>query len=143
MNINNIRMDTVVSIVITVILFTILERIKFYNRGLRIFRSGALILYKKLLSTIWRILVLSNLDTNLGILKYVTNKPELHCWYHSTGKGKNRNFATKFSLWDFIFNTAYHPQNKKAENYGLKTYFPENYFRQFIYLFRPFKNNSK
>jgi sterol desaturase/sphingolipid hydroxylase (fatty acid hydroxylase superfamily) len=63
----------------------------------------------------------------------------MHRIHHTTGKGRNRNFATKFAIWDWVFGTALLPQ-EKADEYGLKTYFPENYFKQFLFAFRNFKN---
>lgn len=94
---------------------------------------------KGMISAIWGMYIHSNIDVRTGFMQYFFNGPEMHRWHHSAGKGRNRNFATKLALWDWIFGTAYFPRNQKANEYGLKTFFPENYFIQFIFAFRKFK----
>lgn len=89
-------------------------------------------------SAIWGMYIHSNINVNSGILQYFINGPEMHRWHHSTGKGRNRNFSTKLAVWDWIFGTSYFPK-EKAKKYGLKTYFPSNYFSQFTFAFRRFK----
>lgn len=97
------------------------------------------IAYKGFISAVWGMWIHANININTGKLQLIINGPEMHRWHHSTGKGRNRNFATKLAIWDWIFGTAYLPENSKAEEYGLKTFFPNNYFTQFIFAFRPFK----
>lgn len=96
--------------------------------------------YKGVISAVWGMYIHSNLNLKTGILQRVINGPEMHRIHHTTGKGRNRNFATKFAIWDWIFGSAYLPE-EKAEEYGLKTFFPNNYFKQFIFAFRSFKKN--
>lgn len=98
--------------------------------------------YKGVISAVWGMYIHSNINVKTGKLQMIFNSPEMHRWHHTTGKGRNKNFATKLAIWDWIFNTAYLPP-EKAEEYGLKTYFPDNYFKQFIYAFRPFKKKNK
>ncbi len=100
------------------------------------------IAYKGVISAIWGMYIHSNIDVKTGWLQKIINGPEMHRWHHSTGKGRNRNFATKFAVWDWIFGTAYLPDNKPDE-YGLKTYFPAHYFKQTLYAFRTFKKAKK
>lgn len=97
--------------------------------------------YKGVISAVWGMYIHSNINVNSGKLQYIINGPEMHRWHHTTGKGRNRNFATKLAIWDWLFNTAYLPQ-EKANEYGLKTFFPKNYFIQFLYAFRPFRKNK-
>ncbi|GAB4289981.1 MAG: hypothetical protein Kow0098_08230 [Ignavibacteriaceae bacterium] len=99
------------------------------------------IAYKGVISAIWGMYIHSNLNVRTGILQKFINGPEMHRWHHSTGKGRNRNFATKLAIWDWLFGTAYLP-GSKVDEYGLKTYFPPNYFRQFVFAFRSFRNPS-
>ena len=80
----------------------------------------------------------SNLDIKTGWFQKFINGPEMHRIHHTTGKGRNRNFATKFAIWDWIFGTAFLPE-EKANEYGLKTFFPDNFLKQFIFAFRGFK----
>ncbi|OGU34957.1 MAG: fatty acid hydroxylase [Ignavibacteria bacterium GWB2_35_6b] len=100
------------------------------------------IAYKGVISAIWGMYIHSNLNVNTGKFQLIINGPEMHRWHHTTGKGRNRNFATKFAFWDWIFDSAYLPENEKASDYGLKTFFPSNYFRQFIFAFRSFKRQQ-
>jgi sterol desaturase/sphingolipid hydroxylase (fatty acid hydroxylase superfamily) len=100
------------------------------------------IAYKGVISAIWGMYIHSNIDVKTGWLQKIINGPEMHRWHHSTGKGRNRNFATKFAIWDWVFGTAFLPDNKPDE-YGLKTYFPNHYFAQTVYAFRSFKITKK
>ncbi len=99
------------------------------------------IAYKGVISAIWGMYIHSNIDVRTGWLQKIINGPEMHRWHHSTGKGRNRNFATKLAIWDWIWGTAFLPQNKPDE-YGLKTYFPEHYFSQTFFAFRSFKKKK-
>lgn len=98
--------------------------------------------YKAMISAVWGMYIHSNLNLQTGNLQKIINGPEMHRWHHSTGKGRNRNFATKFAFWDWIFGTAYLPDFKPDE-YGLKTYFPAHYLKQTLYAFRRFKKTKK
>jgi sterol desaturase/sphingolipid hydroxylase (fatty acid hydroxylase superfamily) len=100
------------------------------------------IAYKGVLSAVWGMYIHSNLDLHTGKLQKIINGPEMHRWHHSTGKGRNRNFATKLAIWDWIFGTAFLPETKPDE-YGLKTSFPKNYFMQTLFAFRTFKRASR
>ncbi|MEW6004112.1 MAG: sterol desaturase family protein [Stygiobacter sp.] len=94
--------------------------------------------YKGVISAVWGMYIHSNINVKTGWLQKIINGPEMHRIHHTTGKGRNRNFATKLAIWDWIFNTAFTPR-EKAEDYGLKTFFPENFFQQFLFAFRSFK----
>lgn len=96
------------------------------------------IAYKGVISAVWGMYIHSNLDVKTGKLQKIINGPEMHRWHHSTGKGRNRNFATKLAIWDWIWGTAYLPETKPDE-YGLKTYFPTHYLSQTLFAFRSFK----
>lgn len=96
------------------------------------------IAYKGLISAIWGMYIHSNIEIRSGWLQKIINGPEMHRWHHSTGKGRNRNFATKFAFWDWMFGTAFLPETK-PEEYGLKTYFPPHYFKQTLFAFRSFR----
>ena len=100
------------------------------------------IAYKGVISAVWGMYIHSNLNVHTGKLQKIINGPEMHRWHHSTGKGRNRNFATKLAIWDWIFGTAYFPETKPDE-YGLKTYFPNHYFKQTLYAFRRFKRSNR
>ena len=99
------------------------------------------IAYKGVISAVWGMYIHSNLNVHTGKLQRIINGPEMHRWHHSTGKGRNRNFATKLAIWDWIFGTAFLPETKPDE-YGLKTYFPKHYFNQTLFAFRTFKKSK-
>jgi len=99
------------------------------------------IAYKGVLSAVWGMYIHSNLNVRTGKLQRIINGPEMHRWHHSTGKGRNRNFATKLAIWDWIFGTAFLPETKPDE-YGLKTFFPKHFFMQILFAFRTFKKSK-
>ncbi|MGA9115777.1 MAG: sterol desaturase family protein [Bacteroidota bacterium] len=101
--------------------------------------SPEVIPLKGVVSAVWGMYIHSNLDIRSGALQKVFNGPEMHRWHHTTGKGRNRNFATKLAVWDWMFGTAYLPAGEKAAQYGLKTPFPGHYLRQFVFAFRNFR----
>ena len=96
------------------------------------------IAYKGLISAVWGMYIHCNVNIQSGWLQKIINGPEMHRWHHSTGKGRNRNFATKLAFWDWIFGTAFLP-GTKVDEYGLKTFFPAHYFKQTLFAFRSFK----
>jgi len=98
--------------------------------------------YKGVISAVWGMYIHSNLNVYSGVLQKFINGPEMHRWHHSTGKGRNRNFATKLAIWDWLFGTAFLPDTKPDE-YGLKTYFPQHYFMQTLFAFRSFKRAGR
>ena len=99
------------------------------------------IAYKGVISAVWGMYIHSNINVRTGKLQRIINGPEMHRWHHSTGKGRNRNFATKLAIWDWIFGTAFLPETK-PEEYGLKTSFPKHYFMQTLFAFRTFKKSK-
>ena len=101
------------------------------------------IAFKGMISAVWGMYIHANINVHSGKLQLIINGPEMHRWHHSTGKGRNRNFSTKLAIWDWIFGTAYLPKDQKVDKYGLKTFFPKNYFKQFIFAFRAFKNKTR
>ncbi len=103
---------------------------------------ASVIAYKGVISAVWGMYIHSNLNIHTGRLQHFINGPEMHRWHHTTGKGRNRNFATKLAVWDWMFGTAYFPLEQKAEVYGLISAFPKHYVRQFFYAFRRFKKKK-
>lgn len=101
------------------------------------------IAYKGVISAVWGMYIHSNINVNTGALQYIINGPEMHRWHHDVGKGRNRNFATKLAIWDWIWGSAYLPRPEKPQEYGLKTYFPNNFIMQFIFAFMDSKARKK
>lgn len=73
-------------------------------------------------STIWGDFNHANLDVGLGPLGYLFNSPRMHLWHHdrSDEGGVAKNFGIVFSLWDFIFRTAYWPRDRAPERLGYR-----------------------
>jgi hypothetical protein len=80
----------------------------------------------------------SNIDWDMGPLKWVINGPYLHRWHHAR-EVHDVNFATKFSFWDWLLGTAYLPEGRKPESYGLDVNWPLNIVVQQAFAFRKFK----
>jgi sterol desaturase/sphingolipid hydroxylase (fatty acid hydroxylase superfamily) len=94
---------------------------------------------KGLIDALWGMFNHSNLRVRMGWLLYALNGPELHRWHHDRRAPRGGvNLATKLSLWDWIFGTAYYPKEIRAGAYGLSAEgFPyQSYARQFLYAFR-------
>lgn len=72
------------------------------------------------LSTAWGHFNHSNLNVGLGPLGYVFNSPRMHLWHHdiSTEGGPAKNFAIVFSLWDWLFRTAFWPRDRSPAQIG-------------------------
>lgn len=53
----------------------------------------------------------SNLRVRMGPLRYLLNGPEMHVWHHAhpSAGPQNVNFAINFTVWDWLFRTAYLP----------------------------------
>ena len=60
----------------------------------------------------------TNVNVNIGFLKYIFITPEYHRVHHSVGRNSNRNIGTTFSLWDRMFGTYIDPATLPA-NYRL------------------------
>lgn len=99
--------------------------------------SPEVAIIKGCVDAVWGMYLHSNINVRSGVLQYVFNGPEMHRWHHATdAEAHNKNFSTKIALWDWIFGTAYRPDNKKPSGYGLGQPFPENYVAQHLYAFR-------
>jgi sterol desaturase/sphingolipid hydroxylase (fatty acid hydroxylase superfamily) len=58
----------------------------------------------------------ANLRWRIGWLRFIINSPQMHIWHHNHPECGpiNRNFGLTFSLWDWIFGTAYVPDHDPA-----------------------------
>ncbi len=98
---------------------------------------------KGMISAVWGMYIHCNIDVRSGKLQYIINGPEMHRWHHSdkVEEAYNKNFATKFAFWDFIFRTNYFPEGK-ATVYGIPEPFPNGFVKQFLHAFRSFNNKA-
>jgi sterol desaturase/sphingolipid hydroxylase (fatty acid hydroxylase superfamily) len=55
----------------------------------------------------------SNLNISWGPFRYLLNSPRMHIWHHdkTPERPAGVNFGVVFSLWDWIFGTAYMPSD--------------------------------
>jgi sterol desaturase/sphingolipid hydroxylase (fatty acid hydroxylase superfamily) len=62
----------------------------------------------------------SNTRFKLGPLRYLVNSPEMHQWHHAHPDSgpANRNFGIALSIWDWLFGTAYLPNDVGPRRFG-------------------------
>lgn len=106
----------------------------------------AVIPIKALLDAMFGMFIHANVKVKLGKLKYILNSPELHLWHHANYQEVfHANFATKFSVWDHLFGSAYdpgHAPGNKPENWGLGYQYPKDYFLQHAFSVKRFDENK-
>ena len=101
-------------------------------------------LIKGTVDAVWGMYNHSNINVRHGWLIYLINGPQLHRWHHAVNlpdTSRGVNFATKLSIWDWIWGTAYLPKDDIMPVYGIigqKEYPNYSYFRQLWMIFRPF-----
>jgi sterol desaturase/sphingolipid hydroxylase (fatty acid hydroxylase superfamily) len=75
----------------------------------------------------------ANLNWTLGPFKYVLAGPVFHRWHHDKAT-LGKNFASTFSLFDWMFGTFYMPEGKLPANYGLiEDTMPKSFGAQVLY----------
>ena len=76
--------------------------------------SGHVILLVAVFSTLIGHLNHANLRISWGPVRYVLNSPRMHVWHHDEELHypAGQNFAVVFSLWDWVFGTAYLPADR-------------------------------
>lgn len=81
----------------------------------------------------------ANVVLPLGPLKYVLNNPQMHIWHHMKRFPKGRryglNFGLSLSLWDYLFGTAYIPEDGRDIELGFDGVesFPSTFHAQVVY----------
>jgi len=96
---------------------------------------------KALLDAVWGMYIHSNIDVRSGKLQYIINGPEMHQWHHANDRRVfYANFSTKFAVWDWLFGTAFLP-DEKPEEYGLYYDYPKDYFLQHAFSVRRLDEN--
>ncbi len=84
-------------------------------------------------------LIHTNANLSLGPLILLVNGPEMHRWHHSRDELLRQfNFGNNFSIFDWIFGTAY-VNYAAAVDFGLDDvkYPQDSIVEQFLYAFRP------
>lgn len=88
----------------------------------------------------------ANLGWSYGPLGFVFNNPKMHIWHHARelpqGFSTGMNFGISLSLWDYLFRTAYVPEDGQNLVLGFDgdEQFPEDFTGQLII---PFQKNQK
>lgn len=78
----------------------------------------------------------SNLDLGRGWWRYVLNSPRMHIWHHDYDRGGRDtvNFGIIFSIWDWVFGTAYMPEHQpRALGYAGVERHPADFFGQAVW----------
>jgi sterol desaturase/sphingolipid hydroxylase (fatty acid hydroxylase superfamily) len=83
----------------------------------------------------------ANIKITWGVFKYILNNPVMHLYHHASEipKGKNGvNYGISLSVWDYLFNTNYIPEDSGNVEIGFKDddRFPTNFITQNLYGFK-------
>ena len=131
------------------------------------FHWGEIILYKSikyiplaLLGAQWQAILIvavfataignlnhANVNISWGPLRYLFNSPCMHIWHHDKKvRGKaGVNFGIVLSVWDWLFKTAYMPndlQQPKSIGYHGQQNVSNSLFARFFYPWRSKNNDS-
>ena len=82
----------------------------------------------------------ANVRIDWGPLRYMLNSSRMHVWHHDVElHGRHgQNFAVIFSLWDWVFGTAYLPADREMPTrlgFAEQRHFPRDLLRRFLYPF--------
>lgn len=82
----------------------------------------------------------SNIKITWGPLKYIINNPVMHLYHHAYDLPEGKygvNFGISLSLWDYIFNTNYIPEDSGTIQLGFPgdEKFPKDFIGQNTYGF--------
>ena len=84
----------------------------------------------------------ANINWGYGPLGYIFNNPKMHIWHHAKkvpAEHKNGvNFGLSLSIWDYLFGTAYIPEDGRDTELGFESdeEFPQNFWQQIIFPFK-------
>ena len=77
----------------------------------------------------------ANLRVSIGPLRYLFNSPGMHVWHHTHPDSGpiDRNFGIIFSVWDWLFGTAYMPsRTPRRLGFAGMERFPRALWRQLL-----------
>lgn len=86
----------------------------------------------------------SNVYLPVGKLRYVLNTPQMHIWHHAEALPPHlpngANFGLTLSVWDYLFGTAYIPNDGRDIKLGFEQVesFPKGFWQQMLF---PFKHH--
>ena len=102
--------------------------------------DGTVMLWLAVFATLIGHLNHSNLNISWGPLLYIFNSPRLHVWHHDVvlHGPSGQNYAIIFSLWDWLFGSAYlPPDQEQPERLGFAQMelFPRGLLSRLVYPF--------
>ncbi len=102
--------------------------------------DGRVVLWVAIVGTLIGHLNHANVRIDWGPLKYVLNSPRMHVWHHDVvlHGHHGQNFGVVFSVWDWLFGTAYLPADREGpERLGFADmrHFPRGLLGRFLYPF--------
>ena len=110
--------------------------------------DGQVILWVAIVGTLIGHLNHSNLNISWGPLRYLFNSPRMHVWHHDVvlHHGHGQNFGIVLSVWDWLFGTAYWPddedQPERIGFAGMEAY-PKSLWGRLVYPLRVEDGNAK
>ena len=81
----------------------------------------------------------ANVSWDYGPLKYILNNPKMHIWHHAKKMPDEHptgmNFGLTLSIWDYIFKTAYIPNEGRDIELGFPgdDKYPQDFVHQVVY----------
>lgn len=80
----------------------------------------------------------ANVKITYGPLKYILNNPVMHLWHHAKhlpAGSHGVNYGISLSIWDYLFGTAYIPNENENETLGFEHVeeFPKTFWSQITY----------
>ena len=105
--------------------------------------DGALLIWASV-DAFFGMFIHSNLRWRIGPFIYLFVGPEMHRWHHVRDpRRRDCNFGNNFSIFDWVFGTAYITSDEPSEFGVDDPAFPEgNMLKQFLYAFRPFSSDQ-
>ena len=101
--------------------------------------NSAVILWIAVFTTLIGYVNHSNLELDWGPFRFVLNSPRLHVRHLDVinHKKSGQNFGIIFSLWDFLFGTAYLPKEEQPLRLGFENMekFPAHLLSRLVYPF--------
>jgi len=84
----------------------------------------------------------SNIKLKIRFLQYFFVSSEMHRCHHLCDiKSQKSNYGNTLSIYDWIFGTAYYPDEKEYGDkpFGIGSEYPKTFFMQYLHVFRSFK----
>lgn len=82
----------------------------------------------------------SNFYMPLGPFRFLFNNPQMHIWHHAKQMPRRygANYGISLSVWDYLFGTAYMPQDGRDIELGFDEVenYPKSFRAQFVHPFQ-------